>query len=424
MTRLGALGVLLFSTVAVLGLWFWHERASPRLTLTEALVQAGLPGSACSEMGTLSGAGSFNESSHTWWLDWVPASSYAKPGCNPACVVNATSRAVEINWRCTGAIVPAAKDDLITVTAPLPGEIIESPLSVRGEARGNWYFEAQFPVMVYDANGKLLGSAPAHASGDWMTTNYVPFSATVTFLPSGTATGTLVLKKDNPSGLPQNANQLVLPVSFTAPASFEASGNLTHGNPGQKPDAWYLVYDEPSAPGRFVELDFSTLPSAPTLVVGARVRGVGTLSGSVVSVRSITPSDSSSMNVQLFYYNPALDQGPGGAQCSRTGLVAVDRTISRTSTPLADSIRLLIQGKLSDAEKTQGLTTEFPLPGVSLTSATIVNGVATLTFADPQNRTSGGSCRTAVLWAQIEATATQFPSVHSVVFKPETLFQP
>jgi spore germination protein GerM len=76
------------------------------------------------------------------------------------------------------------------------------------------------------------------------------------------------------------------------------------------------------------------------------------------------------------------------------------------------------------AEQSQFPDTEFPLTGVTLTSASLSNGILTLTFNDPQNRTSGGSCRVSVLRAQIEATAKQFGGVNSVRFMPANLFQP
>ncbi len=129
-------------------------------------------------------------------------------------------------------------------------------------------------------------------------------------------------------------------------------------------------------------------------------------------------------SVKIYFYNPALDQGPGGSQCSSKGLVSIDRKIPKTITPLKDSIDLLLHGTLSSEEKKFGLTTEFPLPGVSLKSASIVNGVATLEFADTQNKTGGGACRVSILRSQIEATARQFSSVKSVKIMPEELFQP
>ncbi|MFA6338681.1 MAG: GerMN domain-containing protein [Candidatus Paceibacterota bacterium] len=130
------------------------------------------------------------------------------------------------------------------------------------------------------------------------------------------------------------------------------------------------------------------------------------------------------IKVKLYFYNPELDQGPGGAQCSRKGLVEVERVISATTTPLEDTINLLLRGELSDEEKANGISTEFPLSGVTLKSVVIDEGVATLTFNDPKFKTSGGSCRVGIIRFQIEATAKQFPSVTSVRFMPEDLFQP
>jgi hypothetical protein len=94
------------------------------------------------------------------------------------------------------------------------GETVKSPLEISGEALGTWYFEASFPVKIYDANGKLLGSVPAQAQSDWETENFVPFKALLYFATSTTDSGTLVLEKDNPSGLPQNAGQYEIPVRF------------------------------------------------------------------------------------------------------------------------------------------------------------------------------------------------------------------
>lgn len=128
--------------------------------------------------------------------------------------------------------------------------------------------------------------------------------------------------------------------------------------------------------------------------------------------------------IYLHYYNPDLDIGPGGVQCSRRGIVAVERRIPRGESQLRDAINLLLQGDLTDAERAQGITTEYPLPGFTLQSARIDNGVAILRFDDPQNQTNGGACRVGVLWYQIEATALQFPNVTAVRFEPPTLFQP
>ena len=106
------------------------------------------------------------------------------------------------------------KKNLITVSNLVSGQQIKSPFILKGQARGNWFFEASFPYELKDGNGMVLASGPVQAQGNWMTTNFVPFSLTLTFPTPVTATGTLILKKDNPSGEPQNDDQLVIPVTF------------------------------------------------------------------------------------------------------------------------------------------------------------------------------------------------------------------
>lgn len=105
-------------------------------------------------------------------------------------------------------------DDLIQVVFPRPGATISSPLVVAGIARGSWYFEADFPVRLFDNRGNELAAVPAQAQGEWMTTEFVPFLATLEFDPRGATSGRLVFEKDNPSGLPENDMSLEMPVLF------------------------------------------------------------------------------------------------------------------------------------------------------------------------------------------------------------------
>lgn len=108
------------------------------------------------------------------------------------------------------------KADLIQASFPRPGVTITSPLVATGQARGNWFFEASFPVSILDAGGNVIGQGYAQAQGEWMTTDFVPFESIViefTPQPAG-STGTVVLHKDNPSGLPENDDELLIPVVF------------------------------------------------------------------------------------------------------------------------------------------------------------------------------------------------------------------
>lgn len=106
------------------------------------------------------------------------------------------------------------KNDLIRLKSPRSGSLVQSPLLVQGLARGYWFFEASFPVKLYDSNDVLLGIGIAQAIGEWMTEEFVSFQATLEFATPATKEGTLVLEKDNPSGLPEHADELRVPIRF------------------------------------------------------------------------------------------------------------------------------------------------------------------------------------------------------------------
>lgn len=104
--------------------------------------------------------------------------------------------------------------DMVRVSAPLPNLDIRSPYTVEGEAVGTWYFEGSFPVRLYDADDNLLAEGMAEAQGNWMTEDFVPFEATLTFDAPDDERGALVLERANPSGLPKNERSYRLPVLF------------------------------------------------------------------------------------------------------------------------------------------------------------------------------------------------------------------
>ena len=102
----------------------------------------------------------------------------------------------------------------ITVTQPLSGSSVSSPLAVTGTVPGSWSFEASFPVRLLDASRQEITTGSAHLNGNWMTDQQVPFTAQLEFSAPATNSGYLILEKSNPSDLPENADQLELPVRF------------------------------------------------------------------------------------------------------------------------------------------------------------------------------------------------------------------
>jgi len=113
----------------------------------------------------------------------------------------------------TQSTASAALHERVVVSEPASGASVSAAFTVKGEAPGNWFFEASFPIKVVDAQGSAIGQGIAQAAGEWMTTEQVPFSAEVTTAGySGPAT--LVLLRDNPSGLPENNDALEIPITI------------------------------------------------------------------------------------------------------------------------------------------------------------------------------------------------------------------
>lgn len=247
--------------------------------------------------------------------------------------------------------------EFITVTSPTPNSTVSSPLTATGEARGMWYFEADFPVRIYDDNDTELGVGIATAQGEWMTEDFVPFVAEIQFTEPTTPGGMIVFERDNPSDLPENDDSFSFPIQF---ASYEENG-----------------------------------------------------AGGVEE------------SVSLYLYNEELDtDAEGMVMCSPDSVVATERSILATQSPARAVVELLLAGGVTDAEAAAGLSTEYPLAGVSLSDISLTDGVLTIVLDDPSFATSGGSCRVTILRAQLEKTALQFATVDEVVILPEELFQP
>ena len=110
---------------------------------------------------------------------------------------------------------PTVSHSDVRVESPLAHATITSPVTITGEAKGNYYFEASFPIEIRDESGSVVGQGHAEAQGDWMTENFVPFTATISFTSPGAGNiGSIRLKNDNPSGDPARDTYLDIPVQF------------------------------------------------------------------------------------------------------------------------------------------------------------------------------------------------------------------
>ncbi len=114
---------------------------------------------------------------------------------------------------------PAQKDDTIIVASPLPEATVTNPIIIKGRARGNWFFEATAPVEVVNWDGLIVGQGYIKVDDghDWMTTEYVPFTGTISYDKTQLGAyqhGWIILKKANASGEPQFDSALEFKVFF------------------------------------------------------------------------------------------------------------------------------------------------------------------------------------------------------------------
>ena len=69
-------------------------------------------------------------------------------------------------------------------------------------------------MRLLNQSGLEIASGYVTAQGDWMTEDFVQFEGSLNFTARPDTTGTLILEKDNPSGLPQHDDELRVPVKF------------------------------------------------------------------------------------------------------------------------------------------------------------------------------------------------------------------
>lgn len=109
-------------------------------------------------------------------------------------------------------------EDLIYVDSPQSGQVISSPLTISGTARGNWFFEATAPVSLVNWDGLIIAQGYVTMYDDpnteieetWMTQDFVPFKGELEF-NSNTLfypQGALILHNSNPSGLSEYDEEL------------------------------------------------------------------------------------------------------------------------------------------------------------------------------------------------------------------------
>lgn len=103
----------------------------------------------------------------------------------------------------------------IVVSSPRTNARMASPVTITGQARGSWFFEATAPVTIVDWDGRIIAEGYVEAQRDWMTEQFVPFVGSITFdIPAYDNRGAIILRAANPSGLSQYERAVEIPIQF------------------------------------------------------------------------------------------------------------------------------------------------------------------------------------------------------------------
>jgi hypothetical protein len=239
------------------------------------------------------------------------------------------------------------KSDLIRVTEPVANTEIGSPLTIKGEARGYWFFEASFPVKLIDAEGNDVPLDPPYmmATEEWMTEEFVLFEDTFTFTPPATETGTLILQKDNPSGLPENDDELRIPVRFSEISAEMMEVKVFFSNPKLDPKAELDCAVMAESVRRVPKTTQTARAALEELLKGTtraeREAGYVTAIPTGVKIQSLSITN----GVAKVDFSKELE--PGGGSCAVTAIRAqIEKTFRQFST--VKSVAISIDGKSGD----------------------------------------------------------------------------
>lgn len=125
--------------------------------------------------------------------------------------------------------------------------------------------------------------------------------------------------------------------------------------------------------------------------------------------------------ISLYYYNQLEDKENS---CDYDFVKPVEREISNSQDIIKSAVELLINGQLTEKEKNEGFSTEFPNADFKLLESDLnEKGILTLRFTEVPGFTDGESCKVGLSMEGIIKTVKQFPQVKSVIFEPESLFE-
>ena len=234
-------------------------------------------------------------------------------------------------------------EDLIQVYNPQPNDTILSPLIVEGKARGYWFFEGDFPIQLIDDKGNIITNTFAQTKSDWMTENFVPFEATISFpgFFEKTKQGKLILIKDNPSGLPEHDARIEIPVIIqSATTTVKVFFNNSKLDPEFSCNKVFSVEREVAKIQAIARLALEELLKGPT--EQEKTDGFITNINSGVKIQKLTIENGQA----LVDFNEQLEYQVGGS--CRVAAIRAQITETLKQFPSVNNVIISINGRTED----------------------------------------------------------------------------
>lgn len=235
----------------------------------------------------------------------------------------------------------------IIVDTPKANQVVFSPIELTGQARGSWFFEANAPVKLIKENGEQIAVSRIEPMGEWMTTEFVPYRGLVQFEITATTSAILVMQNDNPSGLPENAKELRIPLTLVPAATaavetmtVEAYFNNNYLDPQITCNKVFVVKREVPKTQAVARAALEELLKGPT--EQEKTDGYMTNINPGVKIQSLTIQE----GVAKVDFDKTLEQAVGGS-CR---VLAIRSQITRTleQFPTVEQVIISIDGRTED----------------------------------------------------------------------------
>jgi len=246
-------------------------------------------------------------------------------------------------FSCTGRAPLTSERPDVGGLNVVAGQEVAFPFTLTGEARGPWYFEGTFPVRIEDGDGNKVVEHYAQAQGEWMSEGFVPFAAILS-PPAAIAPGeaTLVIEKANPSGLPEHAVAIRIPIRISGDTMTVKAYFINQDQDPQRLDCTRVDAVSRTVPRSVAaaRVALEMLVAGPT--ASEKQAGFITVINPGVTVTFLSIQD----GVAHVSFSRELQEGVGGSCLVTTIRSQIEQTLMQF--PSVTSVRVSVDGYADD----------------------------------------------------------------------------